>query len=328
MSTLPRVLILNATCLDVLDACPDKIRADGIDLVADRSLLSVSAENFQSLIGDAQGLILPAPFRTFPHARQMDELPNLRILSIAANGFDWLDIGAATQRGIVVTNAPALEGVEVVADMTWALLLTVARQIPAHHDAMIHRQNVRGTGVSVCGKTLGIVGLGNIGKATARRAKGFDMKILAAAPRPDRDFAREHGITIVPLHELLQQSDFVSLHVRLTAETKNLIGARELALMKPSAILINTARDQLVNAEALTRAILEKRLAGAGLDDPPMPGHEGILNHPSVVFTPHLGNRAIEGMLAVFQLAVDNAAAVLRGERPTYVLNPECRKSC
>jgi phosphoglycerate dehydrogenase-like enzyme len=175
----------------------------------------------------------------------------------------------------------------------------------------------RGVGVSLWGKTLGIVGLGNIGKAVARRARGgFDMKILATTPRPDAALARRHEIEIVPLDELLRRSDFVSLHVRLNGSTTGMIGARELALMKPSAFLINTARQELVDEAAMTDAVVSGRIAGAAVDDPPRDKASPLLRLPNFVCTPHLGNRAVEGMVAVFRSAVAQAVTVIRGGRP------------
>jgi phosphoglycerate dehydrogenase-like enzyme len=202
-------------------------------------------------------------------------------------------------------------------------MLAVARQIPFHHQAIQEGRPDRGIGVSVWRKTLGIVGLGNIGKAVARRASGFEMRILATTRHPDEGFNRRYGIEVAALDRLLKESDFVSLHLRLNAETSGLIGERELALLKPSAILVNTARQQLVDEAALTKALLENRLAGAGLDDPPSLPQSPLLGLPNVVCSPHLGNRALEGMRAVFQAAVQDAVAVLNGRRPKYLLNPE-----
>jgi D-3-phosphoglycerate dehydrogenase len=202
-------------------------------------------------------------------------------------------------------------------------MLAVARQIPYHNQLLMRGDETRGMGSSVFGKTLGIVGLGNIGKCVARRAKGFDVRVIATEPYPDEKFVREQGVRVVPLDELLAESDFVSLHMRLDERTRNLIGARELARMKRTAILINTARQELVDEAALVAAIESKEIAGAGLDDPPGPVAKKLLGCNNVVFTPHLGNRAIEGVRGVFRTAVLNAAAVLRGERPEFIVNPQ-----
>jgi phosphoglycerate dehydrogenase-like enzyme len=202
-------------------------------------------------------------------------------------------------------------------------MLAVARRIP-HHDRQVRSgRHDRGTGASVWGKTLGIVGLGRIGRAVARRATGFEMRVRAAEPEPDVECVREHGVELTSLEELLRRADFVSLHVRLDPRTAGMIGARELAWMKPSAYLVNAARAELVDGDALAAAILGGRIAGAALDDPPARPDSPLLGSPDVVFTPHLGNRAIEGMHAVFRCAIDNALAVLGGRRPELVVNPE-----
>ncbi len=253
----------------------------------------------------------------------MERHRSLRAFSIAASGFEWLDVAAATRHGIVVTHAPAEAGSEVVADLAVGLMLAVARRIP-HHDALLRAgSRERGMGVSLWRKTLGIVGLGNIGRAVARRARGFAMRILATDPTPDLEFAAAHGIKLVPLAELLRASDFVTLHTRLNDKTRGMIGARELALMKPSVFLINAARQELVDEAALAQALRAGRLAGAAMDDPPLDPRSPMLALPNFVCTPHLGNRAREGMDAVFRLAVENVLSVLGGERPASIVNPE-----
>jgi len=324
MDTRPTLIVLNATCLDVVDGLRDWIESLGVRLCADRALGTMSVEETDRAVEGADAWILPASNRGhFPAAEHLRRHRSVKVLAVAASGYEWLDLVAASQNGIVVTNAPAPEGIEAVADQAFALMLAVARQIPFHHQALQAGRPDRGIGVAVWRKTLGIVGLGNIGKAAARRAAGFEMPVLATTRHPDEGFNRRYGVQVVSLERLLAESDFVSLHLRLNAETSGAIGARELSLMKPSAILINTARQQLVDEAALTQALLEKRLAGAGLDDPPSLPNSPLLGLPNVVCSPHLGNRALEGMRAVFQAAVQDAVAVLDGRRPRYLLNPE-----
>lgn len=323
MHSTRRLLILNPTCLDVLEVYRDYLNGQPIEWAGDGAFRSLLPDRLDEVLGGAHALILPAAIAGLPKAEQMERYATLRVLSIAASGYDWLDLDAATRCGIVVTNAPIREGVAVVAEMTWGLMLAVARQIP-HHDQQIRRgQHERGMGVSLLGKTLGIVGLGKIGQAMARRAAGFQMHLVAAEPSPDTAFVREFNVDVVSLDELLRQSDFVSLHVRLNSQTEGMIGAGELARMRPSAFLINTARARLIDEEALTTALVAGQIAGAALDDPPGRADSPLLGLPNVVFTPHLGNRAAEGVHAVFRRAVDNAVAVLNGRRPENVLNPE-----
>jgi D-3-phosphoglycerate dehydrogenase / 2-oxoglutarate reductase len=318
----PRLLILNPTCLEVLEAHRAHLDASGLDWSGVPSFSALQESQIDSVLEGADALILPSSIRDLPRSEHMLRHQTLKVLSIAASGYDWLDIGAATANGIVVTNAPVKEGVEVVADMTWALLLAVARQIPHFHQLICAGNHERGMGVAVWQKTLGIVGLGQIGRAVARRAAGFEMRVLATEPQPDSAFVAKHGIRLVPLEQLLKESDFVSLHVRLDPGTHGMIGAPELALMRPTAFLINAARQQLVDEAALTEALLQGRLAGAGLDDPPTQSGRPLRSHPGLVFAPHHGNRAIEGVHAVFRCAIDNAVAVLAGRRPEWTVNP------
>ncbi len=334
----PRLLVLNGTCLDIAAAHRAEIEAAGVEFVAEESFRSLTAAQLGPLLAEADAIVLPA---AVPVGAAHMAGRRLKSIAIAASGYEWLDLDAATRNGIVVTNAPVPMGAEVVADMAWGLMLGVARQIPfhdaairarrsgaaanddAHGNLMRHSQYPRGIGVAAWRKTLGIIGLGNIGKAVARRAAGFEMRVLAATPNPNREFAAHYGIEIVALDELLAQSDFISLHARLNATTRGLLGAREFGLMKPDALLINTARPQLVDEAALTTAILAGRIGGAAFDDPPPNPDSPLLDLPNVVFTTHLGNRAAEGMHAVFASALQSALMVLRGERPPYLLNPQ-----
>jgi D-3-phosphoglycerate dehydrogenase / 2-oxoglutarate reductase len=322
MKPKPSLLVLNGTCLDVIDEHRAWVESQGIQLLAEQSYRSASAEQILRLLQDADGVILPSAVQGLPQAEQMAACPRLLVCGIAASGFEWLDIDAATRNGIVVCFAPGGMGAVVVAEMTIGIMLAVARQIPFHHQLISRGDHSRGMGTSLMGKTLGIVGLGAIGKEVAVRAQALMMRVVAFDPFPDRKFAAERGIELLPLHELLPQSDFLSLHVRLNDETQNMIGARELKLMKGSAYLINAARRELVDEPALVAAIDVGEIAGAGLDDPPGPAGTALLNRPNVVFTPHLGNRAIEGVNAVFRGALEGAIAVLRGQKPQFVVNP------
>jgi len=319
----PRITLLNPTCLDVLPLHRDWIGTLGVEFVANEAIRTLQLEQVDTIFEGADALILPAMIRSLPHAEHMARHKSMKALSIAASGFDWLDLAAATRHGIVVTNAMPQEGIEVVADLTIGLMIAVARQIPHHHELLRNGNYQRGVGSSLWKKTLGIVGLGNIGKAVARRARGFDMQVLAATPNPDREFARTFGVEIVPLDDLLRRADFVSLHVRLSDKTTGMIGKRELGLMKRTAFLVNAAREQLVDEDAATDAVLNRRLAGLAMDDPPQRKDSPLFRLPNFVCTPHLGNRALEGMNAVFRCAVENAVAALRGERPGSLLNPE-----
>ncbi len=321
MSRRPRIVILNGTCLRVADAHAAWLSSLEAEVVADPTRAQLQPDQVDAVLSGAVGAVLPAATPILP--AHMAAHTSLQVLSLASSGYEYVDVEAATRCGIVVTHAPVREGAEVVADLTWGLMFAVARQIPHHNRLLQTGRFERGIGTGVWGKTLGVVGLGNIGRAVVRRARGFDMKVLACEVQPDAGFVREHAVELVSLDELLRRADFVSLHLRINPQTKGIVGARELALMKPSAYLINTARQELVDEAALVEAVCSGRIAGAAVDDPPTAADIPLLDRPDFVCTPHLGNMAIEGVDAVFRCAVASAVAVAVGRRPEFVLNPE-----
>jgi D-3-phosphoglycerate dehydrogenase / 2-oxoglutarate reductase len=321
VSKPPVLLVLSGTCLDVVESQRQWVESLGVELHADQANRHLTYDQMGEAFKHCDGAVLPSS--TVPDAAQMAAAPRLRVCAIAASGFERFDLEAATRNGIVVANAIGGEGAEVVADFTWGLILAAARQIVHHHNRLSRGDLTRGMGTGVTRKTLGIIGLGAIGKQVALRAKGFAMRVLAHDPYADKKFAAEHNIELTTLDRLLAESDFLSLHTRLTDETRGIIGAKELARMKPTAYLINTARQELIDEAALVAAIQGGRLAGAGLDDPPGPAGQVLFGHPSVVFTTHLGNRSVDGMIAVLRAAVESAVAVFRGQRPRLVVNPE-----
>jgi glyoxylate reductase len=255
---------------------------------------------------------------------------NLRVIASMAIIPATVDVAAATARKIPVTTIPAIV-TEATADLNWALLMAVARRV-VEGDGALRRgifpgsQSSHFNGAAVHGKTIGIVGLGRIGRALARRARGFDMRILytkrSRLPEVDE---RELGATYTPLEDLLRQADFVSVNAAFTSQTRHLIGARELALMKPTAFLVNTSRGPLVDESALVEALRAGRIAGAGLDvyeeEPRV--HPGLLPLSQVVLTPHLGSAVGELREQMAHVVVDNIQAVLKGERPPNLHNPE-----
>lgn len=256
--------------------------------------------------------------------------PQLKIVANYAIGFDNVDLEAAKKRNVMVTNAPGPEIVESVAEHTFALMLTVARRI-CESDQFAKKGKYRGwgpqllLGTDVYGKTLGIVGLGRIGFAVAQRAvKGFRMKVLYNDVKPNTEFESEFGGEFVSLEVLLQNSDFVSLHVPLLPSTKHLISSKQLALMKPTAFLINTARGPIVDEKALLVAFSEKRLAGAGIDvfecepsiDCDPKDHLELKSFPNVVLTPHTASATIEARQAMSRVAAQNIIEALEGRMP------------
>jgi D-3-phosphoglycerate dehydrogenase len=266
-------------------------------------------------------------------AEVIARLEGVRIIANVAVGYDNIDVPAATARGIAVTNTPGVL-TETTADFAFALLMAAARRIPEAH-AFVHSGEWKTwlidllAGQDVYGATLGLVGLGRIGAAVARRARGFGMRILycdaVAAPV---EVEQELGAARVGMEELLREADFVSLHVPLTAQTKHLIGKHELELMKPTAVLINTSRGPVVDEAALAEALEKKTIWSAGLDvfeaEPQV--HERLLRLDNVVLAPHIASASVATRRRMSMMAAENAAAALDGRRPANILNPEVWK--
>ena len=316
-------LLLNRSSLDLIETHRQWLESQGVRLIGAPSCEQLDGDRLAHLMGGAHAVVgpPPAPVQLLPE--HMAASQTLQVIALAASGYESVDIEAATHHGIVVTHASPPSLAEVVADYTWGMMLAVARQIPHHHRQLQDGNVQRGMGVALWGKTLGIVGLGSIGRRVARRAIGFEMRVLAADPEPDQEYSHRHDIELVPLDELLRRSDFVSLHLRLSPHTERMIGVRELGLMKPTAFLINTARQRLVDEVALTEAILRHQIAGAAIDDPPESSHSSLMDLPNVVRTPHIGNRVRESVDAVCRAAYQSALDVIQGRRPQFVLNPE-----
>ncbi|HKA38434.1 MAG TPA: D-glycerate dehydrogenase [Burkholderiales bacterium] len=246
-----------------------------------------------------------------------------------------IDVAAATARRLPVTVIPPMV-TEATADMHFALLLAVARRV-VEGDQLLRSgvfpgaQSAHLLGAAVHGRTIGLIGGGGrIGKAVAKRAQGFSMRTLYWTPRRKAEAEeREAGLTYVPYDQLLAESDFVSVHAPLTAETRHLVGERELQLMKPTAFLVNTARGPIVDEKALVRALKAGRIAGAGLDvyenEPEV--EPELIAMKNVVLTPHLGSAAKELREAMANIVVDNIFAVLEGRRPPNCWNPEIYNS-
>ncbi|CAN5722534.1 D-glycerate dehydrogenase [soil metagenome] len=258
----------------------------------------------------------------------LDAASDCRVFANMAAGFDNIDVAAATERGILVTNTPGIL-TEATADLTWTLILSVARRV-VEGDRQMRSGQFRGwgplyfLGADVTGRTLGLIGPGQIATAVAERASGFKMRVLYCGRRASPDL-EALGAERADLDRLLSESDFVSLHVPLNDQTHHLIDAKALAKMKSSAYLINTARGPVVDEHALVEALRLGRIAGAGLDvyeDEPRMA-EGLADCPNTVLLPHLGSATHETRSAMARIAAENLAAVLRGGRPPNLLNPE-----
>jgi len=260
----------------------------------------------------------------------LEKAPDLKMIANYGVGFDNIDLDAATKRDIPVSNTPDVL-TPATADITLALILAVARRV-VEGDRRTRTGRFRSwspmlfLGREVSGKTLGIIGMGRIGKAVARRARGFDMQILYHnRTRLGAEGERTLGVKYVNRNTLLSDSDFVSLHIPLGDETRHFIGAEELGLMKPGAYLINTSRGPVVDEKALLDALLNKEIAGAGLDvyenEPEVT--PGLKNLDNVVLLPHVGSATLETRTKMAQLAAENLLAGLKGEVPPNCLNCE-----
>jgi D-3-phosphoglycerate dehydrogenase len=244
---------------------------------------------------------------------------SLRTIAKHGVGLDNIDLAAARARGIIVTATPGAIH-DSVADLTFALLLAVTRQVVPAHASVVAGKWRGFVGTELRGKMLGIVGLGRIGKEVCRRAQAFGMLVVAHDPYPDDAFAAAHGVTYLPLPDLLQRADAVSLHAGIADAGRPLLGAGELAAMKPGAFLINTARGNLVDEAALAAALREGRLGGAGLDvfaaEPP--AGSPLLRCENVVFSPHIAGQTRDGLLRMGEMTVENCLRALRGEQPLF----------
>jgi glyoxylate reductase len=255
-------------------------------------------------------------------ATVIDAAGSMRIIANYAVGYDNIDIRVARERGIVITNTPGVL-TDATADLAWALLFSVARRI-VEADVYLREGRWPGwdpnlmLGCDIFGKTLGIIGAGRIGKAVGLRSRGFNMRVVYVDERRNEVLESHVGAQRVELDDLLLAPDFISLHVPLTTGTRHLIGERKIALMKPTAVIINTSRGPVIDEEALAEALRSGRIAGAGLDvfesEPQV--HPGLMKLKNVVILPHIASATVGTRAKMADMAVDNILAFLRGETP------------
>jgi glyoxylate reductase len=290
----------------------------------------ISKEELFRRIKDKEGLICLLTEQV--NEELLRSAPKLRIAANVAVGFDNIDVAACTKRGIVATNTPGVLD-ETTADFAWTLLMAVARRL-GEGDALARSGRWKGwdldqlVGTDVWGKTLGIVGFGRIGKAIARRASGFRMKVIYAdAVRATAEAEKELRAEYRDMDALLAESDFISIHTPLLPETRGLFNAAKFARMKRTAFLINTSRGPVVDEAALVEALESGKIAGAALDvfekEPAI--HPG-LNRPNVVLAPHIASASLETRTKMACMAAENVIATLQGRRPSNILNPEVLK--
>lgn len=285
-----------------------------------------SAEQLDTLLGDADAALTLLTDRV--DGAVLDRHPNLKVVSNFAVGYDNIDADAATERGVVICNTPNVL-TAATADHTWALLMSAARRIPESIEYV--REGKWKTwgpllllGQEISGATLGIVGLGRIGKEVARRASGFGMRVLAYDEYQDADFAAQNNVEYTDLETVLREADFLTLHVALTPETQHMIGAAEFAKMKPSAILINASRGPVVDTDALVVALESGEILAAALDvtDPePLPADHPLVSAPNCIVVPHTASATVQTRDAMATLAARNLIAALTGDKPPAAVN-------
>ncbi len=314
----------------VLDDYQDAARSmPGWDGLAALAKIEVFRDTLAGLdaLADRLGpyeIIVPIRERTRFTQALLERLPRLELLALAGRNTGQVDLGAATARGVLVTESQG-SGAGAV-ELTMGLMLAVVRRIPHEDRAIREGRWQTGLGMELAGKTLGIVGLGRIGRKIAAFGALLGMPVLAWGPTLTPERAAASQATYVPLDRVLAESDVVSLHLRLSDVTRGIIGARELGLMKPTAYLINTARGPLIDEEALTATLCARRIAGAALDvfaREPIPRDHPLLALDNVVLTPHVGFVTMETYRAFYGQAAESIGDYLSGRIPPRLLNPE-----
>ncbi len=287
----------------------------------------ISREELLRRVKDKEALVCLLTERV--NEELLDAAPKLRIAANVAVGFDNIDVPACTRRGVAATNTPGVLD-ETTADFAWTLMMTVARRV-GEGEQLARSGNWKGwdldqlCGADVWGKTLGLLGLGRIGRAVARRAGGFQMKVIYHdAVRAPEAVEKELHAEYREFNALLAEADFVSVHVPLLAETRGLLGSAQFARMKPTAFLINTSRGPVVDEAALVRALESGQIAGAALDvyeNEPLI-HPG-LKRANTVLAPHLASASLETRTKMACMAAENVVALFQGQRPPNMLNPD-----
>ena len=304
----------------------DPIAEEGLALLCDRAEVLIASgwerERLLARIPEADAVIVRSA--TELDAELIDAATKLRVIARAGVGVDNIDLDAATRRGIAVVNTPTGNTI-AAAEHTMAMMLALARRIPAASAALKEGRWAKkeATGRQLFRKTLGIIGLGKIGQEVVRRARAFEMNVLAHDPYVPTDAARELGVTPVELAELLEKSDVISLHAALTDQTQHMIGKEQFLLMKPGALLVNCARGPLIDECALVDALTEGHLGGAALDvfeSEPEPRCD-LVSLPSVVATPHVAASTEEAQALVAREAAEQVLEVLSGGRPRWPVN-------
>ncbi len=322
---MPRVLIAPATLAGINATFIDVLKKGGFELVYHGVGAQLNEDQTIHWLKDIDASLAGSEPYT---ERVLAANPRLKVIARVGVGYDAVDLAAATRHNVAVTFAPGTNQGSV-SEHAFALMLGLSRRLIPQHAGTAAGQWPRGSTVPLRGQTLGLAGLGRIGRAMATRAFAFEMKVIAHDPFADKDWAAKNGIDLVTFDQLLARSDFVSLHMPSAPETKHIINARTLALMKPTAYLINTARGSVVDEAALAEALRGRKIAGAGLDvfeeEPPHPDNP-LLKLDNVVLTPHAAGTDYKSRDDMAHSAAEAIVALSRGEWPAEkVVNPAVR---
>lgn len=321
---MAKVLIAPMSLAKVEGAYRDLLRENAFELVLPKRAAQLTEEELLEIMpGVAATIAASEPYTR----RVIEKSPGLRVIARAGVGYDAVDVQAATDHGVVVTITPGTNH-DAVAEHTFTMMLALAKSLIPHHQALIAGGWPRETTLPLRGRTLGIAGLGRIGKAVAIRGACFGMNLLAYEPFPDNEFISRYGVTLVPMERLLAEADYLTLHVPLTPESKHLINRRTLALMKPGAFLLNTARGGLVCEADLYEALKTRRIAGAGLDvfEHEPPGKIPLFELDNLVVTPHDAGVDLQSRDEMALSSARSIVALSLGEWPAgQIVNPEVK---
>jgi D-3-phosphoglycerate dehydrogenase len=297
----------------------EELRSFCSNLVFNPTGRPLTEDELIPLLIDCDGYIAGLDFIT---EKVIASCTKLKVISRYGVGYDRVDMRAAKARNITVTNTPGANA-EAVAELTFALLLSVARKIPYLNDSTRNNEWIRSAGVELSGKTIGIIGLGAIGKIVARCAKGFNMNVMAYDPYLQESYCSEHQIENSTFDNLIQKADVITLHLPLNENTLHLIDKEAIKKMKASTIIINTSRGGIIDEAAAYIALQQGKLGGLGLDafEVEPPGNSPLFNLNNVVVTPHTGAHTIEATLNMACMAVKNAIDILSGKNSPYIIS-------
>ena len=312
-----RILVTPTSFCETSSAM-DRLRDFADEIVFNETGKPLAGEPLIALLRGCEGYIAGLDYIT---KEVIESADRLKVISRYGVGYDRIDLEAAAMRHIIVTNSPGMNA-DAVADLTMGLILSVARRIPYLDRTLREGEWVSSKGVEIYGKTIGIVGLGAIGKGVAKRARGFDMEVLAYDPYMDRAYAEENRIRPVPLETLIGRSHIISLHLPLHDATRHMINADSIARMRKGTIIINTSRGGIVDEDAVCAALTDGKLGGLGLDvfEREPPDASRFLPFDNVVLTPHKGSHTLEATENMMRCAVDNLIRVLSGEECEYIV--------